>query len=158
MIGLNEATMYGFALYALTGRFMLHRFAIVFRIPVTKFKSLNSPDWAWVKGFQKGTHEKAYLGGYLKWKNARGYHTDAKCCHAFVKRWNYERNDFSLHHGRLEQPLRVRRTTPLPTTYCHPIANPLLQADNGFTLQAKRIINAKISIRNERSNYLERKV
>lgn len=119
MIGLNEATMYGFALYALTGRFMLHRFAIVFRIPVTRFKSLNSPDWAWVKGFQKGTHEKAYLGGYLKWKNARGYHTDAKCCHAFVKRWNYERNDFSLHHGRLEQPLRVRRTTPLPTTYCH---------------------------------------
>lgn len=124
MIGLNEATMYGFALYALTGRFMLHRFAIVFRIPVTRFKSLNSPDWAWVKGFQKGTHEKAYLGGYLKWKNARGYHTDAKCCHAFVKRWNYERNDFSLHHGRLEQPLRVRRTTPLPTTYCHKLPPP----------------------------------
>ena len=60
------ATMYGFALYALYGRFMLHRFAIVFRIPVIRFKSLNSPDWAWIKGFQKGAHEKAHLGGYLK--------------------------------------------------------------------------------------------
>ena len=44
------------------------------------------------------------FGRYYKQKNATGYHTDAKCCHAFVKRWDYERNDFSLLHGRLEQP------------------------------------------------------
>lgn len=102
-IGLSVATMYGFALCALPERFVLHRFAIVFRIPVTRFKSLNSPDWAWVKGFQKGVHEKTRLGGYLKWKNATGYHTNAKCYHANEKRLDYERNDFSLHHRRLEQ-------------------------------------------------------
>lgn len=73
-IGLSVATMYGFALCALPERFVLHRFAIVFRIPVTRFKSLNSPDWAWVKGFQKGVHEKTRLGGYLKWKNATPDH------------------------------------------------------------------------------------
>ena len=44
-------------------------------------------------------------------KNATGYHTDAKCCHADAKRSDYARLHFSLHHGRLEQPLRVRWMT-----------------------------------------------
>ena len=53
---------------------------------------------------------------------------------------------------------RLRHSRPLAATSCHLIANPLFHANNGFTLQAKRIINTKISIRNECSNYFERKV
>ena len=90
--------------------------------------------------------EEHIFGRYRNPKNAIGYHTNAKYCHADAKRLDYGRNDFSLHHGRLEQLSRVRRITPLTTTCCHLIANPLFQADNGFTLQAERIINTKISI------------
>lgn len=52
-------------------------------------------------------------------KNATGYHIDAKCCHTDVKWSDYARLHFSLHHGRLEQTLRVRWITPLPATCCH---------------------------------------
>jgi hypothetical protein len=68
---------------------------------------------------------------------------------------------FPLHHGRLEQPLQVggqRHSLPLAATSFRLIAKPLFNADTGFTLQAKRIINAKKNIYNECSNYLERKV
>ena len=41
-------------------------------------------------------------------KNATGYHTDAKCCHAGAKRLDYAGLRFSLHHGRLEQPSRLK--------------------------------------------------
>ena len=34
-------------------------------------------------------------------KNATGYHTDAKCCHAGAKRLDCAGLRFSLHHGRL---------------------------------------------------------
>ena len=44
--GQAVATMYGFALYTLPERFMLHRFAIVQRMSVLKFKDLISLDWA----------------------------------------------------------------------------------------------------------------
>ena len=52
-IGRAVATMYGFAFYALPKRFILHHFAIVFKIPVIRFKSLNSPDWAWISRLSK---------------------------------------------------------------------------------------------------------
>ncbi len=82
--------------------------------------------------------DEAPFKKYRNPKNATGYHTDAKCCHADVKWSDYARLRFSLHHGRLKQPLRVQWITPLPTISCHLIANPLFQANNGFTLQAKR--------------------
>lgn len=60
--------------------------------------------------------------------NATGYHTDAKCCHAGARRLDYAGLRFSLHHGRLEQPSRGRRITPLPATSCHDCANPSFDA------------------------------
>ncbi|OUP05531.1 hypothetical protein B5F34_16805 [Mediterranea sp. An20] len=56
---------------------------------------------------------------FEKPKNATGYHIDAKCCHASAKRSDYAGLSFSLQHGRLEQTLRFRWITPLPTTCCH---------------------------------------
>ena len=56
---------------------------------------------------------------YRNPKNATGYHTDAKCCHASAKRLDYAGLRFSLQHGHLKQPLRVQWITPLPTTCCH---------------------------------------
>ncbi|MBF7062884.1 hypothetical protein IYV59_10145 [Bacteroides sp. HF-5613] len=56
---------------------------------------------------------------FEKPKNATDYHIDAKCCHAGAMRSDYAGLRFSLHHGRLEQPSRVWRITPLPTTCCH---------------------------------------
>ena len=49
--------------------------------------------------------ESAFKTDILKRKNAKGYHTDAKCCHASAKRLDYTGLRFSLHHGRLEQPV-----------------------------------------------------
>ena len=56
---------------------------------------------------------------FEKPKNAISYHTNARCCHASAKRLNYAKLRFSLHHGHLEQPARLRWITPLPTTCCH---------------------------------------
>ncbi|MDO3390060.1 hypothetical protein Q3C19_06175 [Bacteroides sp. ET489] len=63
--------------------------------------------------------DEAPFKKYRNPKNATGYHTDAKCCHAGAKRLDYAGLRFSLHHGRLKQSSRVRRITPLPTTCCH---------------------------------------
>ena len=41
---------------------------------------------------------------FEKPKNATGYHTDAKCCHASAKRLDYAGLRFSLQHGHLKQP------------------------------------------------------
>jgi hypothetical protein len=43
--GQAVATMYGFALYALPGRFMMRRFAIAVWMSAVKFKGLKLPDW-----------------------------------------------------------------------------------------------------------------
>lgn len=69
-----------------------------------------------------------YLQAYLNLMNATGYHTDAKCCHAGAKRLDCAGLRFPLHHGRLEQPSRGRRITPLPATSCHDCANPSFDA------------------------------
>ena len=46
-------------------------------------------------------------------KNATNCHTDAKYCHAGVKRSDYAGLRFSLHHGRLKQPMgSVDNATP----------------------------------------------
>ncbi|MFS2746296.1 hypothetical protein [Bacteroides uniformis] len=63
--------------------------------------------------------DEAPFKKYRNPKNATGYHTDAKCCHAGAKRLDYAGLRFSLQHGHLKQPLRVQWITPLPTTCCH---------------------------------------
>ena len=88
--------------------------------------------------------------------NATGYHTDAKCCHAGAKWLDCAGLRFSLHHGRLEQPSRVRRITPLPATSCHDCANLLFDARYPFILRPKPSINIKISIDNGSFDYSER--
>lgn len=65
---------------------------------------------------------------------------------AFLGRYRGPKNATSCH------------SLPLAATSCRLIAKPLFNADTGFTLQAKRIINNKSKIKNERSDYLERKV
>ena len=72
--------------------------------------------------------DEAPFKKYRNPKNATGYHTDAKCCHAFTKWLDCAGLRFSLHHGRLEQPLQVggqRHSLPLAATSCHLIVNPL---------------------------------
>ena len=85
---------------------------------------------------------------FEKPKNATGYHTDAKCCHVGAKRLDYAGLRFSLHHGRLKQPLRGSVYNAIPDHLLPQAAtslqNPLFHADNGFTLQAKRRTNSNI--------------
>lgn len=90
--------------------------------------------------------------------NATGYHTDAKCCHAGARRLDYAGLRFSLHHGRLEQPSRGRRITPLPATSCHDCANPSFDAQSTFILRPKPSINIKNSIDNGSIDFSERGV
>ena len=78
---------------------------------------------------------------------------------AFIKSF-YRRTDMSMLEITPDfiKEFAAYLSRPSAATSCHLIENPLFQANNGFILQAKRIINTKISIRNECSNYLERKV
>lgn len=95
---------------------------------------------------------------YLSLKNATGYHTDAKCCHAGAKRLDYAEHRFSLHHGCLEQSSRVLRMTPLPATSCHDYTNPSFDEQCPFTLHPKPSINIKNSIDNGSIDFSERGV
>ena len=79
----------------------------------------NGSGWNRFKDMAWRETDEAPFKKYRNPKNATGYHTDAKCCHASAKRLDYAGLRFSLHHGRLKQPLRVQWITPLPTICCH---------------------------------------
>lgn len=160
-IGRNGATMYGFALYTLLEWLVLRRLAIVDETKIGISKSLIEVVRAdlriWLLGNPKDTFSDDIINRRTPLATTLTPNAATQVRNGWIMQnfaflcitdaWNSRYGFGGQRHSR-----------PLAATSCHLIANPLLQANNGFTLQAKRIINAKISRRNERSNYLERKV
>ena len=136
--GWAMATMYGFALYTLPERFALRRFAIVYETGIGNFKGLNGVIWTDLR--KCSLRNRRTPQATTPTPNAATQVWSGRIMPDFAflcitDTWN-SRNGFSgLRHSR-----------PPAATSCHLIANLLFHADNWFTLQAKRIINTKISI------------
>ena len=153
--------MYGFALYALPERFALRRFTVVHETGIGNFKGLIVSVGANLRIWLLGNPKDIFSGGIgirrtplatTPTPNAAtqvrsGWIIGGMTFLCITDAWNSRYGFGKQRHSR-----------PLAATSCHQTAKPLFYTGNGFTLQAKRIINTKISIRNECSNYLERKV
>mgnify|MGYP001068558549 CR=1 FL=1 len=153
--------MYGFALYALPERFRLRRFAIVHETGIGNFKGLIGAVGANLRIWLLGNPKNILSGGIRNRRTPRSATTTPNAATQVRSGWIIGGMTFlcitdawNSRHGVGKQ----RHSRPLAATSCHQTAKPLFQADNGFTLQAKRIINNKNNIQNECSDYLERKV
>ena len=153
--------MYGFALCALPERYRLRYFAIVHEMGIGNFKGLigavgvdlriwllENPKDIFSNGIRNRRTPLATTPAPNAATQVRsGWIIGGMTFFCTTDAWNSRYGFGKQRHSR-----------PLAATSCHQIVKPLSYTNNGFTLQAKRIINTKISIRNERSNYLERKV
>ena len=147
--GWAMATMYGFALYTLPERFALRRFAIVYETGIGNFKGLIGAVRADLRIWLLGNQKNIFSDGI---RNRRTPQATTPTPNAATQMWSGRiMPDFAFlcitdAWNRRYGFGRLRHSRPLAATSCHLIANPLFHANNGFTLQAKRIINTKISI------------
>lgn len=153
--------MFGFALYTLPKQFRLRCFAVVHETDIGIFKGLigmvgiDLRTWLGVKQkkpLSRSIGIRRTPQATTPTPNAATQVQSSWIMPDFAFLCTTDAWNIRYGFGRL------RHSRPLAATSCHLIANPLFHANNGFTLQAKRIINTKISIRNECSNYFERKV
>ena len=124
--GRAVATMYGFALYASSGRFMLRRFAIVSRMSVLRFKGLNSLDWAWISRLSKWLIGEAHLRRIFETEerqrlpDRRQRLPDRR--QMLPRRWKVIglcRVSLSFASRTLGTAVTGQWITPLPATCCH---------------------------------------
>ena len=148
-IGRNGATMYGFALYTLLERLVLRRFAIVHETGIGNFKGLIGAVKADLRIWFLENPKNIFSDGIRNRRTPLATTPTPNAATALRNGWIMNGMTFlcitdawNSRYGFGGQ----RHSRPLAAISCHLIANPLLQANNGFTLQAKRIINTKISI------------
>ena len=117
--GRAVATMYGFALYTLSERFMLRRFAIVLRMSVRRFKGLNSSDWAWISRLSEWLIGEAHFRRIFETEERQRLPDRRQMLPRKWKVIGLCRVSLSFASRALGTAVTGQWTTPLPTTCCH---------------------------------------
>ena len=117
--GRAVATMYGFALYASPGRFMLRRFAIVLRMSVLRFKGLNSPDWAWISRLSEWLIGEAHLRRIFETEERQRLPDRRQMLPRRREVIGLCRVSLSFASRTLGTAVMGQWITPLPATCCH---------------------------------------
>ena len=117
--GRAMATMYGFAFYALPGRFMMRRSAIVLRMSVLRFKGLNSPDWAWISRLSKWLIGEAHFRRIFETEERQRLPDRRQMLPRKWKVIGLCRVSLSFASRTLGTAIMGQWITPLPATCCH---------------------------------------
>ena len=117
--GRAVATMYGFALYTLSERFMLRRFAIVLRMSVRRFKGLNSSDWAWISRLSEWLIGEAHFRRIFETEERQRLPDRRQMLPRKWKVIGLCRVSLSFASRALGTAVTGQWITPLPATCCH---------------------------------------
>ena len=111
--------MYGFALYTLSERFMLHRFAIAVWMSAVRFKGLNTPDWAWISRLSKWLIGEVHFRRIFETEERQRLPDRRQMLPRRREVIGLCRVSLFFASRTLGTAVTGRWTTPLPATCCH---------------------------------------